>query len=78
MAENAPLTTFKIGDIVQPTPLWRDYPGLIPSGRVREIVPGPALYVEGCRSAFLDYVFEKVPEIAADAPLFMHSMEAAE
>jgi hypothetical protein len=71
---------FAVGDMVRPVRLWRDDPNRIPSGRVREIVSGPALYVEGDHRAFLDYVFEKVEvakaRIADDAPLLTQPQAA--
>ena len=61
---------FAIGDEVQPTAEWRDDANLIPTGRVVEVERwgrGVAVYVDGERRAFADYVFEMAPREGAAA-----------
>lgn len=53
--------TIRPGDTVKPRPEWADSQNLIPSGKVRAVVPWGttgAVYVEGDHRAFAADVFE--------------------
>ena len=53
---------FKVGDVVEPRPIWRKPAGIVPRGRVLEVVKwgdSQVLYLDGHdRRPFASYVFQ--------------------